>query len=125
MSGNHRVSIVSHFLQIRMHKFVLWLKFGHSTGRGVAGLIVPRTNVLADVATENVMANAFTKLQRNLAAFFNGEVSDAAAGIHLAGCEDGLRRTCINTARAASTTVGSGNIRRQLQRCEHYAEKDP
>ena len=108
-----------------MNKFFLRLKFRHSTGRSVAGLVVPRTNVLADVAPEDVMANAFAKLQRNLAAFFNGEISDATAGIHLAGRDDRLGRTRINTASAASATVGSGKIRRQLQRGEHYAQKNP
>ena len=49
--------------------------------RGGWSFPVPRTHVLADVATEHVVAYAGTHLFRNRAAEFNGEVGDTAAGV--------------------------------------------
>ena len=89
---------------------------------------VPRTHVLADVATEHVVAYAGTHLFRNRAAEFNGEVGDTAAGVE---CEIGTSwnyRLCgagIDAAGAGAASIGWRLIRFEVERYELLAQEKP
>src|SRR5690242_13861001 len=101
-----------------MEKLSLRLEFRRRSCRSIPRFVVPGADVLADVATKNMMAERRPQLLRDAAAFFNGEISDAAARIELAGSDKRLRRTRIEAARTASASVRSREIGRQLQRCQ-------
>src|SRR5712671_4019105 len=75
---------------------------------------VPRANVLADVAAENMISHRLAELLRDGAAQFDGQVGDALSGIH----DVGLRWTSVKATPAAPAQVR----RRQLVRPERRFE---
>src|SRR2546423_1831154 len=97
-------------LQFRMDQLFIWLQFTRRTRRSIAALVVPRANILADVAAEDLMADGRAQFRRDLASFFNGEISDAAAGIHLSRRDEGLSGAGTPAARGASAAVGGRTI---------------
>ena len=66
---------------------------------------VPRANELTVVATVDAVANAFAERQRDSALELDGQIRDATTRIHLVGCDDCLRGTGNQTARAGSAMV--------------------
>src|SRR5437660_328509 len=108
-----------------MGEFVLRLKFRCGSCGCVACLVVPWTDVLADITAKDVMPDGFAEFFWNVAALLNSEISDAAAGVHLAGCEDGLCGTGIDTARATSATVSRRHIGLEFQRGQHHTQEEP
>src|ERR1019366_3831286 len=66
----------------------------------------PRTNILADVATENVVPHAGAKVLGDRPPFFNGEIGDALVGIELVRSENRVDR--------AGVDVAAGGERRRL-----------
>ena len=60
-----------------MEKPFLGLKFRQGSRRRIAGFIVPRADILADVAAKDVMPHLRPQFFRHAAALFNGEISDA------------------------------------------------
>src|SRR5215475_46645 len=101
------------------------LKFRQRCRRSVAGLVVPGTNVLADVAAEDVVAHGGPQLLWNFASLFNREIGDTQTGIEFARGRDRLCRTCVNAAGTASAAIRRGKVRRKVERGEHHAEKEP
>src|SRR5262245_697260 len=86
---------------------------------------IPRTNVLADVATKQVMADVFAKLLGNRATQFNVEVSDTAAAIEEIGSHDSLCWTGVDAFRAGAAAVRCRIVRVEFEICHDTAEKDP
>ena len=64
------------------------------------------------------------ELLGNFAAFFDGKVGDAAAGIELAGGDDGLSWAGVDTAGTSAACTFCGFICRKFQCREQFAEED-
>src|SRR2546427_6930539 len=69
-----------------------WLELRY---RGNRGAPVPRTNVLTNVAAENMIPHRLAKLFRDGAAQLDGQVRNALPGIHEVGFDECLRRTGV------------------------------
>src|ERR1044071_6401042 len=108
-----------------MHQFFLGLKFGSRCWRRISNLVVPGTNVLTDVAAEDVMTYGITKLQRHVSPFLDGKVRNASPCIHLPGSHKRLSGTGIKAARTAAAAIGSGAISSQFQRSENDSQENP
>ena len=114
-------------------------------GRGEAGFeggvrggrraTVPGTDVLADIAPENVAADTRAALFGDRAAEFDGEVGNTKARVYrvaLAGVAGagGPRHNCGGGARVDATAAGPAAVRRRLvggdfQGYEQLAQKKP
>src|SRR5438045_684491 len=96
-------------LELGIHESRSWLKFrgfcSWRFGRAVRSAAVPRANILADVAAEDVVSHPGAHVFRNRAALFNGEIRDAAGGVELGRSHQRSRRTRVNAARATSAEV--------------------
>src|SRR5882724_6117246 len=90
------------------------LEFRQGSWRSITGFVVPWANILADIATKDMVAYGPTELFRNHASFFNRQIGDAKAGIKFAGGDDGLRGAGVNTATATATAVSGRSFRRKL-----------
>src|SRR5271157_4307478 len=86
---------------------------------------VPRTNILADVAAEDLPSNSGAQFFRDRAALLDGEIRNALGGVELIRRRKRVRRTSIETARAGAAVVRRRQIGRQFQRSEHDAEEKP
>jgi hypothetical protein len=73
---------------------------------------VPGTDILADVASEDVAADAFAHFFGDRAALFDGQVRNAFVGIELVGRDQRVRRAGFDTAGATAAAIG----RRQITR---------
>src|SRR6185312_5912025 len=83
--------------------------------------LIPGTHVLADVATEHMIAHRAAVLFRNIFPKLNGEVRNAQASIkfpsnRIRGRADRRRGTSVDTTRAGSTAVRRRSIRREIKR---------
>src|ERR1017187_9318843 len=101
------------------------LKFLGSRYRGA---IVPRANVLADVAAEYVASHRLAKFSWNAVAQFDGQVGNTSPGVHEIGF---MQRVCRTSVQAAAATAAQVRRRRtlrqrwrELQRCENHAKKE-
>src|SRR5262245_30693660 len=104
---------------------LLRLKLGQGSGRSAPCFVVPRANILADIAAKDVVAHRRTKLFRNGAALFDRQVGNAEARVELARSNDRLRRAGIDAASAAAAAIGSVRVRRKLQRSKNHSQKEP
>src|ERR1019366_9199817 len=93
------------------------------TRRGCRSLTVPRTNILADVATENVVPHAGAKVLGDRPPFFNGEIGDALVGIELVRSENRVGRAGLDAASAGPTAVRSGHVGRKFERREDHTQE--
>src|SRR5580692_9853462 len=84
---------------------------------------IPWTNILADIAAENVVADRRAKLFRDGSSQFDVEIGYTARGVHDVGFGEGLSGTSIGTVRTGAATVGGGNVHGQFQACENHPEK--
>ena len=89
--------------------------------------MIPGANILADVAAEDLAADAVAEIFGDGAALLDGQVGDAAGGVHLIRRE-GLRGAGVDAAGAGSAAVGSE--RRQFgggefERSEDDSEEKP
>jgi hypothetical protein len=85
------------------------LKVGKGTGPSKA--LVPRTNLLADVAAGHPVVQVLGNLSRDpLGVAFQGVVGNAAARIHYPWADDGLGRAGLQTAGAGATVGSMGTV---------------
>src|SRR5262245_10568286 len=68
--------------------------------------LVPRTDVLADVASIYELAHQRTQLRRDGRAMLDGEVRDAARGVEHAWLDERVRRAGVQASRARAAAVG-------------------
>src|ERR1035437_6391062 len=87
--------------------------------------VIPWTNILANVATENIAANRRPKLLRNRASQFDVEIRYAARRVHHIGLRQGSGGTSFDAVRAGAAAVGGGNIHSQFQTRENHPQKKP
>src|SRR3954466_6995668 len=73
--------------------------------RGHRSFPVPRTDILANVATEKVSADSFAHIFRNRSTLLDGEVCNAARRVELPWRDKGFGRASVDAARASATTV--------------------
>src|ERR1700722_8562116 len=89
---------------------------------------VPRADVLADIAAKDLAAYRLTQLMGDNTFFLDGQVGDAAGGIHLARGDQSVRRTRIDTAGATATAVlrfVKGGVCLYWERGHDDAEQQP
>src|SRR5271157_4382474 len=98
------------------------LEFRHPADRSFT---VPRANILADVASEDLSSDASAQFFRDRAALLDGEIRNALGGVELIRRGKRIRRTNIETARAGAAAVRRRQIGCQFQRSEHHAEEKP
>ena len=72
---------------------------------------VPRTNILADVAAEDVPPHPAAQfvIRRKRAALFDREIRDALVGIELIRCDQCVSRAGVDAARATAAAIGRGH----------------
>src|SRR5690348_13070516 len=80
--------------KIRIHQRLIGLEVRIRGDRSPA---IPRANILADIATEDVSADPVTHILGNRSSFLDREIGDAAGRVELTRSNDRLRRTCIDT----------------------------
>ena len=97
-------------------------EFGRSRGGSLA---VPRANILADVAAEDVTAHARAEVLGNRPALLDREIRNALVGIELVGREDRIRRTSLDATRAGAAAIRSGQVGGKFERSEDHAEEEP
>ncbi len=78
----------------------------HSFARGDWRFPVPGADVLADVAAEDLAAHGFAQFCGDGALLFDGEVGDAARGIHLVWRDEGVGGAGVDAAGAGAAAVG-------------------
>ncbi len=72
---------------------------------------IPWTNILADVAAENVAPHRFAQFRGDFAAQLDGEVRDATPRIQQVRLDDRAGRTSVNAQAAISAQVGWRDLR--------------
>ena len=92
-----------------------------------AGLreLVPRTDGEAVVAAIDAVAHRRAQLARDRALVLDGEVGDAAPRIEPIGRGEGRGRADVEAGAAGAAMVRSRRVRRQVERGEDRAEKQP
>src|SRR5262249_4814192 len=96
-------------------------------GRLVAGWreLVPRAHRQTMVAAEDAVADRGAQLARNRPLVLDGEVRDAAARIEPIGCGKRRRRADVKTSTTSAAVIDLRRVRRQIERGEDRAEKQP
>ena len=95
---------------------------------GVAGGLgeaVPGTGVEAVVAAVDATAEGAAELEGDGAFAFDGEVGEAAAGVHLTGGGDGLGGAGGDAAGAGAAVVGGFLVRGQVEGGDDFSEEEP
>jgi hypothetical protein len=78
-------------------------------------MTVPRTDVEALIASEKAIPNHRAKLLRYRARVFNGEISEATAGIEDVGLGEGLSGAGIEATCAGSAVIITWTIVRNFK----------
>src|SRR6202012_2778661 len=84
-------------------------EFGSRDHSGVSGdwsFAIPGADVLTDVAAEDLATNGLAQLFGDDAFFFDGEIGDAAGGVHLMRSYECIGRAGVDASGAASAAVG-------------------
>ena len=95
---------------------------------GVLAFWIPRADILADVAAEDLAAYGGAEFLRDGTALFDGEVGDAAARVHLARRDECVRGAGLDAAAAGAAAVCGGkrqHCRGDLKRSDDAAKKEP
>ena len=87
------------------------------------GKTVPRTHILAHIATEHPVVQFTLKFGRNFIFELNGQIGNTLAAIHHIGLHNGFGRASINTGGTGSAMVGYGSIVFQLQVHDKFSHK--
>src|SRR5581483_3512253 len=77
-------------------------------------LVIPRADILADVAPENVATHPCPEVIRHGAALLDRQVGNAAAAVQLIRTNERVRRTGIEAARTTAAAVRRRQIRFEL-----------
>jgi hypothetical protein len=83
------------------------LEMGKARNRRAA---VPRANVLANIAAEDVAANGLAKFQWNGCAQFDRQVGNASACVEHVGLNDCAGGARVNAQAAISAQIGRGRV---------------
>ena len=86
-----------------------------SCAPGVAAPPVPRADVLADVAAEDVAPHAVPALLGDGALDLDGQVADAARGVEDVGGREGAGGTRVQAGGAAPAHVRPRGVSRQVE----------
>src|SRR5712672_3553013 len=102
-------------------------KICECSDRGVA---IPRTDILANIAAEDMPPHGFAQLCRNRATQFNREIRDAAARVENVGLDNGGGRARIDAQTAIPTKIsrrssGRAERLRQIERRYDYPKERP
>ena len=89
------------------------------------GKTIPRAGIKTIVATENSIADKWSKLQRDGAFKFDCQVGNAAARIQTMRRGDCAGRAGFDAALARSAAIWHRLIRRQFERRQNFREKKP
>src|SRR5216684_6273864 len=92
---------------------------------GCRSLTVPGADILADVASKNILADACPQLLGNRSPLLDREIGNALGGIEFIGTDKSVGRTSLDTAGAAPTAVGSRQIRCKFERRQDHAQEKP
>ncbi len=92
---------------------------------GRDGLDVIRTNFLANITAEDVVAHEGAKMKRDDSLEFNRQVGDAATGVENVGPDECSCRASFQTQIALAATVSKGAIEIQLHAQEQLPQKKP
>src|SRR5690606_11264141 len=87
------------------------------------GKPVPRTNILADIATENPVFKFTLYFFRNSFFKLYCIIADALASVYLIRFRNGIRRTGIHTPGTGAAMVGLLIISRQLKVRDDFPDK--
>src|SRR3990172_8722115 len=71
---------------------------------------VPRTNLLANVTTEDPISHGRVEFVGNLPLLFNSEIGNAAPGVQDVGRHDSLSRAGFNAAGASAAIIFDRDI---------------
>lgn len=80
-------------------------------------------DLLADVAAEDPVAHAWLQVGRNVAAMLDGEVRNAARGVHPVGVGEGVRGTGVEAAGAGAAVVGLRRVWGEVEGGKYLAEE--
>ena len=92
---------------------------------GGLGEAVPGTCVEAVVAAVDATAEGAAELKGDGAFAFDGEVGEAAAGVHLTGGGDGLGGAGGDAAGTGAAVVGGFLVRGQVEGGDDFSEEEP
>ena len=88
-------------------------------------MAVPWAGVEAGVAAVDAISDGVAELEGDGAFAFDGEVGDAAAGVHATGGGDGLGGAGGDAAGAFAAVVGGGGVRGEFEGGEDVCEEEP
>src|SRR5712692_8375181 len=102
-----------------------WLELRHRDNRRPP---VPWTNVLADIAAENMISHRLAKLFRDGTSQLDGQVRNTLSRIQNVGFDKSLRRTSVETTPATPAQIRRRQLVRserrfQIESSEYDAEK--
>src|SRR5437867_4377258 len=86
---------------------------------------VPRADVLADVAAEDLAAETGALPVGDGALQLDGQVADAARGVEDVRGGQGAGRARVEARGAAPAHVGAGGVGKQLEVGDQLAEEEP
>ena len=89
------------------------------------GRLVPRADVLADVAAEDAGADRGPERVRNLTPQLDREIGQAPPRVEHVRFDDGAGRTCLDAERAGSAAVEDGFVGCERQAAGDDGEEEP
>ena len=92
---------------------------------GGLGVAVPGAGVEAGIAAVNAIADGVAEFEGDGAFALDGEVGDAAAGIHAARGGDGLGGAGGDAAGAFAAVICGGGVRGEVEGGEDVCEEEP
>src|SRR5258705_13757107 len=103
------------------------VKFFERSDRRAA---IPRTDVLANIAAEDMLPHGFAQLCRNRATQLNRQIRDAASRVENVGLDNGGGRARIDAQAAIPTKIsrrsaGRAERLRQIERRYDYPKEKP
>ena len=88
------------------------------------GFSIEGADLLADVAAKDPVADGFVKFRWDRVAELDGEVGDAAGGVHFVGCREGVGRAGVEAGGALATMVGDGSVGLEAERGDDFAQEE-
>ena len=86
---------------------------------------IPRADVLADIATEDVPSHSAANLLGNRATLFDREIRDAPVGIELVGCNQCVGWAGIDASCTGTAAIGRGQIGLEFEGRQDNAQEKP
>src|SRR3990172_3088185 len=89
------------------------------------GLGIVGTDILTDVAAEDVIADQRPHLDRDASLELDRQIGDTTAGIQPIWADEGVRGAGLETEITRAAPVHDRPVRRELEAQEHLAEEKP